>query len=60
MKSEIVDRLKVFLDDEARSCSMDYGCETPLYIYRMLGGQYSIEDIERGLMELREQGYLES
>ena len=58
MKSEIVDRLKVFLDDEARSCSMDYGCETPLYIYRMLGGQYSIEDIESGLTEIRKQGFM--
>jgi hypothetical protein len=32
MNDEILKRLKQFLDDEARSCSMDYGCATPLYI----------------------------
>ena len=34
----VVDRLKSFLEIEARSCSMDFGCVTPLYVYRMLGG----------------------
>ena len=56
MNDEILQRLKQFLDDEARSCSMDYGCITPLYVYRMFGGQYSMEDIENGLMELRKSG----
>ena len=53
------ERLMELMENEARSCSMDFGCITPLYIYRMWGGCVSIEDIERGLTEIREQGYLE-
>ncbi len=59
MNNEIVKRLKQFMDDEAMSCSMDFGCVTPLYVYRMWGGQVSIEDIENGLTELRKQGAFE-
>ena len=43
------------MENEARSGSMDFGFITPLYVYRMWGGQYSIEDIERGLTELRKE-----
>lgn len=46
---DIVERLKEFMDNEARSCSMDFGCITPQYIYRMWGGQVAIEDIESAL-----------
>lgn len=53
MNNELIPRIREFLDDEARSCSMDYGCVTPLYVYRMFGGQYSMEDIENGLREIR-------
>ena len=59
MKEDVIYRLKEFIEEEARSCSMDFGCITPLYVYRMLGGQFSIEDIEDGLAELRKQGFLE-
>jgi len=34
----LVDRLRELIENEARSCSMDFGCITPLYVYRMLGG----------------------
>lgn len=51
--NEIVKCLKQFMDDEAMSCSMDYGCMTPLYIYRMWGGQVALEDIETALSEVR-------
>ncbi len=54
--TELIDRLKEFIEDEARSGSMDFGCITPLYVYRMWGGQFSMEDIENGLAELRKQG----
>lgn len=54
--NDIVKRLKEFMDNEARSCSMDYGCITPEYVYRMWGGQVAIEDIENGLTELRKEG----
>jgi hypothetical protein len=50
---EIVDRLKYFLETEARSCSMDFGCVTPIYVYRMLGGQISLGEIEKGLAVIR-------
>ena len=56
--NEIVSRLQQFLESEARSCSMDFGCVTPLYVYRMFGGQYSIEDIENGFTEIRKQGFM--
>lgn len=53
MNNDLTARLKQFMDDEAMSCSMDYGCMTPLYIYRMWGGQVSIDEIEAALNELK-------
>jgi hypothetical protein len=50
---ELIDRLRELMEQEARSGSMDFGCITPLYVYRMWGGQFPIEDIESGLTELR-------
>ena len=55
---ELIDRLKEFIEDEARSGSMDFGCITPLYVYRMWGGSVSIEEIEKAMEELRKQGLL--
>ena len=49
MKIDIVPRLKAFLENEARSCSMDFGCVSPLYVYRMWGGQVSLNEIEEAL-----------
>lgn len=50
MKEEsTIERLQHFMEDEARSCSMDFGCITPLYVYRMWGGATSIEEIEDAL-----------
>ena len=46
---EIIDHLREFLENEARSCSMDYGCITPEYVQRMLGGVYPIEEIRTAL-----------
>lgn len=46
MKREITDRLKKFMENEAKSCSMDFGCVTPEYVYRMWGGTVALEDIE--------------
>ena len=54
----LIDRLRDFIEDEARSGSMDFGCITPLYVYRMWGGSVSIEEIEVGLQELRKQGLI--
>jgi hypothetical protein len=54
----LVDRLREFMEQEARSCSMDIGCITPDYVYRMWGGAVPIEEIAAGLSELRKQGFL--
>ena len=53
MNADLIIKLKAFMENEARSCSMDFGCITPLYVYRMLGGTVSIEDIEYGLKEIK-------
>ena len=53
--NEIVERLRAFMENEARSCSMDFGCITPLYVYRMWGGNVALEEIEAGLAEIRGQ-----
>ncbi len=55
-ETSFVSRLREFMENEARSGSMDFGCITPLYAYRMFGGQYSMENIENGLAELKKQG----
>ena len=54
--TSLVCKLREFMETEARSGSMDFGCVTPLYVYRMWGGAIPMEDIENGLMELKIQG----
>jgi len=44
---DIVLHIRDLIENETRSCSMDFGCVTPLYIYRMWGGSVSIEKIEQ-------------
>lgn len=56
MDAGLISRLREFMENEARSCSMDFGGVTPEYVYRMWGGEFSIEEIENGLTELRKQG----
>lgn len=46
-------RLKAFLENEARSCSMDFGCVTPEYVYRMWGGAVELSEIEAVLSHLK-------
>jgi hypothetical protein len=53
----LVDKLRELFEDEARSCSMDYGCVTPKYVYRMLGGTVPMEDVINGFKELQKQGF---
>lgn len=50
--NSIVERLREFIEQEARSCSMDFGCVTPLYVYRMWGGAVAIEDIATAMEEV--------
>ena len=56
--SELISRLQEFVENEARSCSMVFGCITPVYVYRMWGGSVALEEIEYGLDRIRLQGYM--
>jgi hypothetical protein len=53
---DVVERLKSFIENETRSCSMDFGAISPEYVFRMWGGNVSIEDIKEGFKELQNQG----
>ena len=53
MNIKIIKRIRDFLENEARSCSMDFGCVTPQYVYRMWGGKVALEEIEAGLKEIK-------
>ena len=37
------------MENEARSCSMDFGCITPEYVYQMWGGSVAIEEIANAM-----------
>ena len=54
---EVIERLQQFLEFEAHSCSMDFGCVSPLYVYRMWGGDVALEDIESALKHMKIYGY---
>ena len=49
MMEDVISRLRDFMENEARSCSMDYGGVTPIYVYRMWGGQVPLDEIERAM-----------
>ena len=49
----LIIRLKEFVENEARSCSMDFGCITPVYVYRMWGGTVSLSEIEVAMEEVK-------
>lgn len=49
MIMDLVERLQEFIESEARSCSMDFGCITPEYVYRSWGGQVPLNEIEQAL-----------
>ena len=51
MMEDVSARLQDFMENEARSCSMDFGCVTPLYVYRMWGGAVALDEIEIALSE---------
>ena len=55
MDKEIVARLREFMENETKSCSMDFGCITPEYVHRMWGGSVSIDQIEAALVEVKRQ-----
>ncbi len=53
-KKIIINQLRTFMEVEARSCSMDYGCITPLYVYRMWGGKVAIDEIANVMEDVRQ------
>ena len=53
MMEEVVCRLREFIENEMRSCSMDVGGITPEYVQRAWGGRVTIEDIEAAFEELK-------
>ncbi len=57
MNDILAARVRKFLENEARSCSMDFGCVTAEYVYRMWGGDVSIKEISDALRVCREEGY---
>ena len=56
MKMDVVEHLRQFMEDEARSCSMDFGCITPLYVYRMWNGDVPLDEIESAMAEIKFPG----
>lgn len=54
---DISERLYQFIIDEARSSSMDFGCITPIYVYRMWGGTVAYDEIENALNYLKANNY---
>ena len=53
MSSEqLIEKLRAFMESEARSCSMDYGCITPEYVFRMWGGTVPLEKIEEAMKQV--------
>ena len=55
MDTDIVIRLREFMEHEARSCSMDFGCITPKYVWRMWGGSVPLPEIEKAMERLKEE-----
>lgn len=58
INSKLRNRLLEFIENEARSCSMDPGCITPEYVYRMWGGSVSLEEIEKYVRKMTTEGTL--
>ena len=54
---EVKERLRTFMENEARSCSMDFGCITPEYVYRMWGGAVPLEEIEKEFISIKKYYY---
>jgi len=50
---DLVSRLRAFIESEMRSCSMDFACITPEYVYRMWGGRVSLDEIKEALNQIK-------
>jgi len=52
-KEKLIERIRQFLESEARSCSMDPACVSPEYVFRMWGGKVPLDDIAKALDEAK-------
>ncbi len=55
VNKDLVCRLREFIEEEARSCSMEPKLITAAYVFRMWGGQVPIEEIEAALLVVRDE-----
>lgn len=55
MNTELQERVRTLMENEARSCSMDFGCVDAKYVQRMLGGFYPMEEIETALTSVKKE-----
>ncbi len=53
MRDDLIARLREFIENEGKSCSMDIGGITPEYVQRMWGGSATLEEIERAMADVR-------
>ena len=44
-RKELINRLKEFMANETRPCTIDFGSITPLYVYRMWSGMVAIDSV---------------
>ena len=58
IKGSVVSRLRAFIENEGRSCSMDLAGITPEYVYRMWGGTVSQKEIEEALSVIKKENLL--
>ena len=49
---ELKQKIAEFMEQEARACSMDFGCVTPEYVYRMWGGIVPLMDIQEAIKQI--------
>ena len=53
MNSDLVARVREFIEMEGRSCLMDPTLITPEYVYRMWGGKVELDEIEEAMKALQ-------
>ena len=51
-RQNLIMRLSDFMENETRSCSMDFGGITPIYVYRMWNGDIALDDIKSAMAEI--------
>lgn len=57
MEKDSTTRLRAFMNNEAKSCSMDFGCVTQEYVHRMWGGTVPLEKIKAAMTESKTRAY---